>query len=168
MKMFDIKRKSNKKIIEEAINVYDNAIYNFIYKSLNFSEDAFDLLQETILKAIKYSKSYDKEKDIKSWLYKIAKNEINLYYKKKKRENIDNLYELDNLPQEKNINDDLKEIYDLIKSEKEEHRVIFYLYYEEGFKITEIAKMNDYSESNVKQILHRLREKIKIKLEVKK
>jgi DNA-directed RNA polymerase specialized sigma24 family protein len=51
-------------------------LYNFISKSLSFSEVADDVFQETLLRGWKYSESYKRGKNFSTWLFAIAHNEV--------------------------------------------------------------------------------------------
>jgi RNA polymerase sigma factor (sigma-70 family) len=64
------------------LNPIKENLYNFIFKALNFREDANDVYQETILRAFKYRKSYDRQDSFKTWIFTIAHNEIKSYFNK--------------------------------------------------------------------------------------
>jgi len=51
------------------LNPIKENLYNFIFKALNFCEDANDVYQETILRAFKYRKSYDRQSPFKTWIF---------------------------------------------------------------------------------------------------
>ena len=55
--------------------------------------------------------------------------------------------------------------FDLLKAIPKDYRIPLYLYYYEGYKIKEIAKIMKKSESAIKMSLVRGREKLKIELE---
>lgn len=54
-----------------------------------------------------------------------------------------------------------REFYELIKELPEDSRMIFLLYYGEGFKTNEIAQILDMNENTVKSRLRRGRDKLK-------
>lgn len=77
--------------IEFGVLVSDQSIrlQGDAFRLTNDMEDAKDLIQETILKAIRYHEQYDKTKCIKAWLYVVMKNIfINSYRKRSKGINI--------------------------------------------------------------------------------
>jgi RNA polymerase sigma-70 factor (ECF subfamily) len=60
-------------------------LYNYALHLTMDSEDAKDLVQDTLLKAYRFWDKFEKGTNIKGWLYQIMKNSyINLYRKKTK------------------------------------------------------------------------------------
>lgn len=71
---------------EELYQKYFQEIY-FYVKSLSRNEKvAEEITQETFFKALKHLDSFDGSKDIRAWLFTIAKNTYYSSYKKSKRE----------------------------------------------------------------------------------
>ena len=112
------------------------------------TEDANDLLQDTMLKALQYKDKFAESTNLKAWLYTIMKNTfINNYRRKvKTRQIIDNSKELYllNLPQSNTSISPLsriaeKDIKHEIDSLDEELRIPFVRYFE-GYKYKEIAE----------------------------
>src|SRR5215831_13963865 len=50
-------------------------VYNFIYRFVGERAQAEDLLQETFLRVIKGSNSYQRDAKFTTWLYTIARNQ---------------------------------------------------------------------------------------------
>jgi RNA polymerase sigma-70 factor (ECF subfamily) len=57
-------------------------IYNFIKKQVREQQTTEDLTQEVFLRLFKSLSSFDPERQLSSYLYKIAVNEIRRYYQK--------------------------------------------------------------------------------------
>jgi RNA polymerase sigma-70 factor (ECF subfamily) len=132
-------------------------LYNFICKSLSFSEEADDVFQETLLRGLKYFGSYKKEKDFSAWLFTIAHNEVKRHFKNVQHHNplplVERLIALD-----KNVREDLvQEVYRFAGGLKPKHKEIFFLFYDSGFSITEISRITGVREGNVKFILNQVR-----------
>lgn len=71
---------------ENIYNRYFNEVFLYI-KSISSNESlAEEVTQETFFKAIKSIDSFDGSKDIRAWLFTIAKNIYFSYYKKNKRQ----------------------------------------------------------------------------------
>lgn len=71
---------------EELYQVYFQEIYLYL-KSISRSESvAEEITQETFFKALKNIHSFDGSKDIRAWLFTIAKNTYFSYYKQNKRD----------------------------------------------------------------------------------
>ncbi|MED4462442.1 RNA polymerase sigma factor [Metabacillus fastidiosus] len=78
---------------EEIYREYFQEVYLFI-KSLSHDESiAEEITQEAFFKALKAVEKFDGSKDIRAWLFTIAKNTYFSYYKRKKRQIDSNLLE---------------------------------------------------------------------------
>ena len=55
-------------------------LYNFIQKSLSFSQEADDIFQETLLKSFRYFNSFKQDKNFKTWIFTIAHNLMKDYF----------------------------------------------------------------------------------------
>ena len=58
----------------ELFTRYERRIYSFIYRMMGNPEDAFDLTQETFLKAYRALGKTDAELNVNAWLHRIAAN----------------------------------------------------------------------------------------------
>ncbi|MBX9955420.1 RNA polymerase sigma factor [Peribacillus simplex] len=71
---------------EEIYREYFKEVYLFI-KSLSHDESiAEEITQEAFFKALKSIEKFDGSKDIRAWLFTIAKNTYFSHYKRKKRQ----------------------------------------------------------------------------------
>ncbi|MFA1736548.1 RNA polymerase sigma factor [Lysinibacillus fusiformis] len=71
---------------EEIYREYFKEVYLFI-RSLSHDESiAEEITQEVFFKVLKSIEKFDGSKDIRAWLYTIAKNTYFSHYKKKKRQ----------------------------------------------------------------------------------
>jgi RNA polymerase sigma-70 factor (ECF subfamily) len=150
-------------------------LYNFIFKALNFSEDADDVFQETVLRALKYINSFKSNSSFKTWIFTIAHNEIKGYYKKNndKSKIVPGAQWGENFAEDIAANNDcaekelIKNIYEIAAGLKPKQRKVFFLFYENKFSIKEISGITGLKEGNIKFILNRCRRIIKEELGVK-
>ncbi len=137
------------KAFDSIVVFYQKAIYGHLYRLVNNSDDALDLVQETFVKVYKNGKNIDLEKNFKSWLYKIATNTAYDWLKKKKRlpltQEIDEAIEFEtinhnssyyNMEQINNL--DLEKALKSLKPAAED---ILRLYYQQGFSYVEISEI---------------------------
>jgi RNA polymerase sigma-70 factor (ECF subfamily) len=145
----------------ELASPHKQKLYNFILKSLNYSEFADDVFQETVLRALKYFKSYKKEKSFNTWLYSIAHNEIKRHYKQNKKHTL--ITDIDKLRESKvnNSQELVKEIYRYAEQLKPKQREVFFLFYYSGFTISEVSRIVGLKTGNIKFILSQARSSIK-------
>jgi len=74
----------------EFIDVYEHyyeAIVHYLLKRCRDTSLAYDLTSETFFKALKHFDQYQPQPDkpIVAWLYRIASNELNMYWRKRER-----------------------------------------------------------------------------------
>lgn len=60
--------------IEKIVLKYQRQIYAFVYRMTGNMEEAKDLTQQTLIKAVNGLKDFRQESSFKTWLYQIAKN----------------------------------------------------------------------------------------------
>lgn len=68
----------------EIVMMYQKKLYWYIRRTVLVHEDSEDILQETFIKAYRHLWSLRNPEALESWLYRIATNEINRHFKKKK------------------------------------------------------------------------------------
>ncbi|MBD3208004.1 MAG: sigma-70 family RNA polymerase sigma factor [Candidatus Nealsonbacteria bacterium] len=95
-KIAELCQKGNLEEFSRLYNKYVEKIYNFIYYKSFHKETAEDLTSETFLKALKGIKKFDSNKgSFSSWLYRIARNNVIDFYRKKKASSIDEFWGID-------------------------------------------------------------------------
>jgi RNA polymerase sigma-70 factor (ECF subfamily) len=145
----------------ELASPHKHKLYNFIRKSLNFSEDANDVFQETVLRALRYFSSYKREKNFNTWLFTIAHNEIKKHYKKTSMHT--SFADMDRLkaPEADDSQELVKEVYQYAESLKPKQREVFFLFYYNGFTIPEVSQITRLKPGNIKFILNQARISLK-------
>ena len=166
------------KLVEEAkkkprkfkhlYEIFHNDIYYFILSRCHNEHNASDICSQTFLKAMINLPKYEfKGIPFSAWLYRIAINEVNLFYRSSNK-NRDISIEESILPEiieetdfqysEKNINLLLESINQL----KEQEVELLELRYFEKRSIKEVSMILNLSESNVKTKTHRIIKKLSI------
>lgn len=72
-------------LFSKIIDEYTSALYQQANYLINHSEDAEDLVQETILSAYESYDNFQGKSNVKTWLISILKNKTADYYRKKYR-----------------------------------------------------------------------------------
>ena len=140
-------------------------LYNFIRKAANFSPDADDVFQDTLLKGFRYFHSFDSSRSFKTWIFKVAHNMLKDAFRS--RQYMADLDEVGDVPAEMNQSEpDVKDIYAAAANLKPRHREVFFLYYYNEFSVAEIGNITGLSRPNVKFVLHQARKQIKKTMEV--
>lgn len=68
---------------QHIVEDYQKPLYWYIRRLVLVHEDAEDILQETFLKAYRHLWMLRSEASLKAWLFRIATNEVNRYFKER-------------------------------------------------------------------------------------
>lgn len=144
--------------VETKIREYSDLVYRIAYTMTNRKSDAEDIFQEVF---IKFYKNIDKMKDVeheKRWLIRVTINDCNMLYRKNQTRNEIELDENICKP----CNDEYKvSIQSYIKKLPHKYETVIYLYYFEGYKINEIAKILRTTSGTIKSRLSRAKIQLK-------
>ena len=77
-------RRGNREAFEELLENYERPVFNAAYRILNDYEDARDVAQDVLVKAISGIEKFDSRYRFYSWIYRIAINEA-INFSKKRR-----------------------------------------------------------------------------------
>ena len=146
---------------------YHEQIFRFTYQRLDSQQDAKDITSQTFLKALVNLKKYQhKGFPFSSWLYKIALNEINQFYRTQAKKRTVNVNE----NQLKEVIDEVGELYDTTKQQQlinalaklnEEKLVLIELRFFEKRPFKEMAQILDITENNAKVKTYRAIDELK-------
>lgn len=152
-------------LVEEVVNKYSNMVIQIVYQRVLNMNDAEDITQEVFLKLLDNQEKIKNDEHLKAWLIRVAINECNDFNKNYWNKNTDGLNEYDEIC----IEDDSKEVFEELKKlTPQMYRDILYLYFYQGYKIKEIAKIMNLSPNTVGSALTRAKEKMKKLLEEEK
>ena len=141
----------------EIVENYSDMIFRIAYQYLFNKYDAEDIVQEVFVKLLTKRVIFKDEEHIKSWLIRVC-----LDYKKSLTKKSTVPIENMEIPFEQKEGEILEELQLL----KEDERNILYLYYYEGYKIKEIAKILKQKQNTINSKLTRARKKLKEIMEV--
>ena len=163
--------KENVLDIDKIINDFSGYLYTIIQNAGSFAkEDIEEIISDTYLILWNNQYKLDLDKKLSAYLVGIVKNLIKQKYKifNNTYENIENyediLIENEKLDIVIENNEVNRKIIELLNKIKPDDKEIFYEYYFYSRKIREIATLNNISESKVKVILHRTRNKLRKEL----
>lgn len=142
---------------------YKDDVFRLSYSYTKMVADAEDITQSVFIKLYKQKELLTRqEEEIKKWLVRVIINECkSLYNSFWKRKTFSFKQEDENkIVSNTQNNDVLVEVLSLPKK----YRIVIYLYYYENYKLKEISKILNLSETNVQTILFRARRMLKEKL----
>lgn len=157
--------RSLDELITEHVLKYKNNYYRLAYSFVKNADDALDIVQESIYKAIFAKKSLKNPEFIKTWFYRILVNTALDFIRKNKKvtivdENIFMNYE--------SGEDDNYENFDLKKaldSMPENLRTLIVLRYFEDLKIEEIAEILNENVNTIKTRLYKTLKMLRINMQ---
>ncbi len=137
------------------VEKYTRTILGFFMRRVSVKEDAEDLAQNCFLKFYRKLEVLDLDKEVSPYLIQIAKNELKMFYRKRKPSlRLDEGITVSK--EEANVNEDFDVLDRLPKKEKKILKLL-----SEGFSYREIAKRMDKPLGTIKTIIRRTRLKIK-------
>lgn len=146
--------------IERLVQKYSSMVLQIAYQySFNKSE-AEDITQEVFIKLYKNIKKIKNNEHIKAWLIRVTINlsiDYNRNYWNKNTTSLDENY--------KYFDEETKDVFNELKKLTPEYRNIIYLYYYQGYKISEISEILSMNQNTVSSYLTRARKELKHILE---
>ena len=153
---------------------YFNTIFSFVFKRLGGAEDlASDLTQLSFMKAMANIQKYeDRGHPFSSWLYRIANNQVNEYFRKRKKIHEVPVDEgrIQDLGKEANINsymsiEQQEKLIQMINELEQVQQDLIELRFFEGMSFKEIAAIYNITEATAKMRTYRILERIRNKWE---
>lgn len=164
-------RQNDRQALGELYNRYYKKVFNKCYSITKKQEEAFDLAQESLMKAFDNIHSFKGESSFSTWLYTITHRHCLAAIKKNGRflfhpleENaVSDEDQNDQSPVSEEINDRAEQeliMYSLINALPEKERTLLNLKYLQGESIENLQSQLHISGSAVKMRLKRSREKL--------
>ena len=148
------------KEIEKFVRKYAELVYRVAYTMLRNESDADDVFQDVFMKLCTENVTFMNENHAKAWIIRVTKNKCLDLLKssayKSKEEMDENL-----VTYESNDND---YVWDEVMKLPDKYRMVIYLYYFEGYKLSEMSDILEINESTLKSQLVKSRELLKERL----
>ena len=156
-------REEIEAVAEEVLSTLGDSILRLAFSYLHNREDAEDILQETMIKLVTQMPAFENEKHRKAWLMTVAANlSKNRIEYNRVRDTAELNEELAGAEEEdRNVSDDLSEIWKAVEQLPVNQREAIHLFYQEGYKTAEIAEITGRAEATVRSDLKRGRDKLK-------
>lgn len=153
----------------ELYNTYFDRIFRFVFKRLGGNEEvAGDLTQQTFMKAMANIGKYeDRGLPFCSWLYRIAQNEVSMFFRNAKKAYTVDIDEgkFKDLCDEANLGkymstEDQEQLVELLNGMEQEHLDLIELRFFQEMSFKEIADIYSITEANAKMRVYRILEKL--------
>ncbi len=145
----------NAKEFNQSLVAIQDSLYRFAFSLVHNQDDAKDLLQETLIKALINREKFEEGTNLSAWTFTIMKNTFINNYQKQKRnplsldqteENYSHISNKTDAPDSEIFE---QELQDGISKIGDEQRIPFEMY-NKGYKYKEIAESLDISVGAVK------------------
>jgi RNA polymerase sigma-70 factor (ECF subfamily) len=158
---------------EFIVRRYQKLVYNVIFHMMQNHETASDVMQDTFLRAYNGLHTFRTDARFKPWLLRIANNcALNKLREMKVRDHdsLDSMLDEDAYSEPaaaQNVEAEVEwrlsqvMVVDALKKLLPRHRQMFLLRYQHDLSYADIAHITDESESTVKSVLFRSREKLR-------
>lgn len=156
--------KTEKEVIDCILENKEN-FYRVAYSYVKNSEDALDIVQESIQKALVSVSTLQKQTAIKSWLYRIVVNTSLDFLRKHKRVIVVDEQKIDSFHTGL---DDHYENIDLKKALEElpaHYREVIILRYYEDLKLEEVAEIMQENINTIKTRIQRALKMLRLKMD---
>ncbi|MBK5261357.1 MAG: sigma-70 family RNA polymerase sigma factor [Peptostreptococcaceae bacterium] len=153
---------------DELWNEFNQKLLKYFNAKVNNTQDAEDILQDVFIKIFSSIERLESQSAIKPWIYKITKNTIIDFCKKKKSISVapETLYEIEDEKEDvDNMNDDISKcIGAMIFALPDKYQSVYDMYENKNLKHKEIAEALDISVSSSKVRLKRAKDMFKDEL----
>ncbi len=160
------------KVFMESYEEFSDAIFRYTLFQTSNKETALDITQDTFIKTWQYVQKGEQIENIKAFLYRVAKNLIIDYRRKKKSSSLDQILESgvdftesEDVLQEKEENfdkeKDRQKVLKAIDKIDEKYKEILLMRYVEEMSIKEIGDILEISHNHTSVMIHRGVEKLK-------
>ena len=158
-------KHGDKEALGEIIEKYYSDIYSFLCRRIGDKSYAEDLTQDVFLKFSVSLPQYKEQNKLKSYLFAIAVNSSNDYFRRYKNESVEN--DFDDVPYKAQFEKELEKVQTVknaIMSLSPKQRDVVLLRYYHDMKIKEIAEVLSLPQATVKTQLYRGEKNLKILL----
>lgn len=169
--------KKNSSYFGALYDIYFEKIFRFVFQKLGGLEDiAGDLTQQVFIKAMANMDRYeDRGLPFGSWLYRIAQNEVSMFFRQQKKNYTVPVDEnrIQAVAGEANISsymsmEEQEILIELLNELEEEHANLIELRFFQGLSFKEIADIYSITEANAKMRTYRILERLGKKWKEKK
>lgn len=163
--------KGDQKPLEDLYETYFPEISRFIRFRVKDPGAADDLCGNVFTKTLEYITRENTIENVRAFLYRVARNELALYYRDSKIDlELDNEVEdqavsEENIEQEIDFAIDWDRVQEVLDALRQDWREIIYLRFIEERSYREIAEITEKSEGAIRVILHRAIQELKRLLE---
>lgn len=144
---------------EALFEAYADMVYRLAFLRTKNGSDADDVVQEVFLRALRAKPEWNGLEHQKAWFLKVTLNCT--------KSLLTSAWRRHTAPEDENLLVQMKtttEVYPYVLALPVKYRTVIHLYYYEGYRVAEIAKLMNASENTVKSHLFRARDMLREQL----
>jgi RNA polymerase sigma-70 factor, ECF subfamily len=151
-------KRGDNRAFEELVHDWEDRLFYYVRRLVATEEDAWDVLQQTWMKAFKAIKSLDAPRSLPTWLYRIARCTAASHWRDQYR--TDNHREEDAdlgqtaAPEEEMRFDDAEQVHFGLSRISLTHREVLTLHFLDDLSLEQMAEVLDIPTGTVKSRLH--------------
>lgn len=145
---------------EYIYNKYFDHVYKIAFVHTKSSDISYDIAQDVFMKFLLSDKDFESEEHKKAWLLTCAHNGTMDYFRRHHRKEVS----LDEVEETAAMPFKVDETLKILLTLPDKYKTPLYMYYYEGYKTEEIAKMLKKPPTTIRVTLKRARDLLKEKL----
>lgn len=148
--------------LREFVARFQGLVFGFCLRMLGQREDAEDVTQETLVRAVRYLAHWDSSRALQPWVLAIAVNRCRTLAGKRKKTAVtmEDTEAVPAVPRRISVTDLSEELRIALGELREDYRTCFLLFYEQEQSCQQIAELMNCPEGTVKTWLHRARKEL--------
>lgn len=148
--------------LREFVGRFQGMIFGFCLRMLGQREDAEDVTQETLVRAVRHLAHWDSSRALQPWVLAIAVNRCRTLAAKRKKTavSLEDAEAVPAPPRRMSAVDLGEELRIALSELRDDYRTCFILFYEQEQSCQQIAELLNCPEGTVKTWLHRARKEL--------
>ena len=145
--------------LRTLVETYQGPVYGLCYRMVRHREDAEDITQEVMVRAIRHLRHWDRRRPLRPWILAIAANRCRTHLTKQSRQPIP-MDHLAQVPDERRPDHDqdlAAELELAMAALRPEYRLVMVLFHEQELPYEQISEVIGRPVGTVKTWLHRAR-----------
>lgn len=146
----------------QFVERFQGMVFAVCLKQLGHREDAEDVAQQTLVRAVRHLRHWDPQRPLSPWVLTIAINRCRTHASQKRlrAQSFDLEHDAPTRDSQRQMLDLSEELQMALNRIREEYRTCFVLFHQQELSISEVAEIMDCPEGTVKTWLHRARREL--------
>ena len=155
---------------EAIIQQHSKMVYGIAVRYMRNRLDAEDVFSEVFLKYVKSEKDFESDEHLRYWLVRVTINTCKTMLTKRSREvpQEEEFFRYEAAPQESVSTEERLDLYEALRSIRDDYRELIELHYMNGLSLNDIAEVMDVPYRTVQTRMRRGKEALKKELEKKR